>query len=64
MQMSIYYRKQWHALSHSLHLVGHEELLATISRTRLTRSMAANESGYYPPAAELAVIVECFNQDG
>ena len=64
MQMSIYNRKQWHALSHSLHLVGHEELLATISRTRLTRSMAANESGYYPPAVELVVIAECFNQDG
>ena len=64
MQMSIYNRKQWHALSHSLHLVGHEELLATISRTRLTRSMAANESGYYPPAAELVVIAECFNQEG
>ena len=29
MQMSIYNRKHWHALSHSLHFVGHEGRLAT-----------------------------------
>ena len=46
MQMSIYNRKHWHALSHSLHFVRHEGRLATIGRTRLTRSMAANEPGF------------------
>ena len=60
-QMSIYNRKHWHAFSHSLHFVRHEERLATISRTRLTRLIAADESGFYPPAAELLVIAECFN---
>ena len=45
-QMSIYNRKHWHALSHSLHFVRHEGRLATIGRTRLTRSMAANELGF------------------
>ena len=44
--MSIYNRKHWHALSHSLHFVRHEGRLATIGRTRLTRSMAANELGF------------------
>ena len=44
--MSIYNRKHWHALSHPLHFVRHEGRLATISRTRLTRSMAANEPGF------------------
>ena len=39
MQMSIYNRKHWHALSHSLHFVRHEGRLVTISRTRLIRSM-------------------------
>ena len=29
MQMSIYYRKDWHALPHSLHFVRHEGRLAT-----------------------------------
>ena len=29
MQISIYNRKHWHALSHSLHFVGHEGRLAT-----------------------------------
>ena len=33
-------------LSHSLHFVRHEGRLATIGRTRLTRSMAANEPGF------------------
>ena len=42
-------------------LSGHEGRLATISRTRLTRLIAADESGFYPPAAELLVIAECFN---
>ena len=52
-------------MSHSLHFVRHEGRLATISRTRLTRSMAAVESEFYPPAAELVVIIaESFNQDG
>ena len=46
MQMSIYNRKHWHALSHSLHFVRHEGRLATIGRTRLTRSMAASEPGF------------------
>ena len=64
MQMSIYNRKHWHALSHSLHFVRHEGRLATISRTRLTLSMAADESGFYPPAAGLVVIAKSFNQDG
>ena len=30
MQMSIYNRKHWHALSHSLHFVRHEGRLVTI----------------------------------
>ena len=60
--MSIYDRKHWHALSHSLHFVRHEGRLATISSTQLTRSMAADESGFYSLAAEL--VAECFNQDG
>ena len=55
-------------MSHSLRFVRHEGRLATISRTRLTRltrSMASVESDFYPPAAELVVIiVESFNQDG
>ena len=38
-------------------LSGHEGRLATISRTRLTH-MAADESGSYPPAAELLVIAD------
>ena len=65
MQMSIYNRKHWHALSHSLHFVRHEGSLATIGRTRLTRSMAANEPGFYIPAAELVAlaIAGCL-QDG
>ena len=46
MQISIYNRKHWHALSHSLHFVRHEGRLATIGRTRLTRAMAANEPGF------------------
>ena len=64
MQMSIYNRKHWHALSHSLHFVRHEGRLVTISGTRLTRAMAADESDFYAPAAELVVIAESFNQDG
>ena len=64
MQMSIYNRKHWHALSHSLHFVRHEGRSVTISGTRLTRSMAADESDFYAPAAELVVIAESFNQDG
>ena len=59
--MSIYNRKHWHAFSHSLHFVRHEGRLANISRTRLSRLMAADESGFYPPAAELLVKAECFN---
>ena len=35
MQMSMYNRKHWHALSHSLHFVRHEGRLATNGRTRL-----------------------------
>ena len=46
MQISIYNRKHWHALSHSLHFVRHEGRLATIGGTRLTRAMAANEPGF------------------
>ena len=46
MQISVYNRKHWHALSHSLHFVRHEGRLATIGRTRLTRAMAANEPGF------------------
>ena len=46
MQISIYNRKHWHALSHSLHFVRHEGRLATIGSTRLTRFMAANELGF------------------
>ena len=63
MQMSIYNRKHWHALSHSLHFVRHEGRLAIIGRTWLTRSMAANELGFYIPAAVLValVIAECFS---
>ena len=65
MQMSIYNRKHWHALSHSLHFVRHEGRLATIGRTRLTRSTAANDLGFYIPAAALVAlaIAGCF-QDG
>ena len=33
-------------MSHSLHFVRHEGRLATIGRTRLTRSMAANDPGF------------------
>ena len=47
MQMSMYNRKHWHALSHSLHIVRHEGRLATNGRTRLTRSMEANEPGFF-----------------
>ena len=43
---SIYNRKHWHALSHSLQFVRHEGRLATIGGTRLTRAMAANEPGF------------------
>ena len=39
-------------------LFGHEGRLATISRTRLTRLMAADESCSYPPVAELLVIAD------
>ena len=46
MQISIYNRKHWHALSHSLHFVRHEGRLATIGSTRLTPFMAANELGF------------------
>ena len=60
--MSIYNRKHRHALSHSLHFVRHRRL-ATMSRTRLTCSMLAVESDFYPPAAELVVIAESFNED-
>ena len=65
MQMDIYNRKHWHALSHSLHFVRHKGRLATIGRTRLTCSMAANELGFYIPAAALVAlaIAGCF-QDG
>ena len=49
-------------LPRRVHFVRHEERLATISRTRLTRLMAAVESDfYYPPAAVLVVIAESFN---
>ena len=62
MQMSIYNRKHWHALSHSLHFVRHEGRLATIGRTRLTRSMA---SVFCIPAAELvAIAIAGCLQDG
>ena len=44
--MSIYNRKHWHALSHSLQFVRREGRLATVGRTRLTRSIAANEPGF------------------
>ena len=66
MQMSISNRKHCHALSHSLHFVRHEGRLATIGRTGLTRSMAANEpAAFYIPAAELVAlaIAGCL-QDG
>ena len=63
MQMSIYNRKHWHALSHSLHFVRREGRLATVGRTRLTRSMAATESGFYIPTAQLVAIAGCL-QDG
>ena len=46
MQMRIYNRKNWQALSHSPHFVRHEGSLATIGRTRLTRSMASHEPGF------------------
>ena len=46
MQISIYNRKHWHALSHSLQFVRHEGRLATIGGTRLTRTMVANEPGF------------------
>ena len=36
----IYHMRHWHALSHLLHFVRHEGRLATIGRTRVTRSMA------------------------
>ena len=57
MQMSMYNRKHWHALSHSLHIVRHEGRLATNGRTRLTRSMEANEPGFfiYPPTCAFDV---------
>ena len=42
--MSIYNRKHWHALSHSLHFVRHEGRLATIGRTRLTRCGTSSSS--------------------
>ena len=63
MQMSIYNRKHWHALSHSLHFVRHEGRLATIGRTRLTRSMAANDLGFCIPAAVLVALAisGCFS---
>ena len=44
--MSICNRKHWHAFSHSLHFVRQEGRLATIGRTRLTRSLAANVPGF------------------
>ena len=46
MQISIYNMKHRHALSHSLHFVRHQGRLATIGRTRLTRTMVANEPGF------------------
>ena len=46
MQISIYSRKDWHALSHSLHFFRLEGRLPTIGGTRLTRSMAVNELGF------------------
>ena len=46
MQISIYNRKDWHALSHSLHFFRLEGRLPTIGGTRLTRSMAVNELGF------------------
>ena len=56
-------------MSHSLRFVRHEGRLATISRTRLTRlspSMASVESDFYPPAAELVVIMtyQCKSRGG
>ena len=51
-QMSIYNRRHWHALSPSLHFVGHDGRLATISITRLSRLMATDESDFYPPAQD------------
>ena len=59
MQMSIYNRKHWHVLSRSLHFVRREGRLATVGRTRLTRSMAANGPGFYIPTAQLVAIAGC-----
>ena len=59
MQMSIYNRKHWHVLSRSLHFVRREGRLATVGRTRLTRSMAANGLGFYLPTAQLVAIAGC-----